>query len=145
MNLFSHRSAGVLLLFAVRMAQPQAVPPPLPTGQVIESVKCVDDASESYAVYLPSNYTAVKRWPIVYAFDPMARGRIPVSLYKEVAEKYGYILAASNNSRNFSQESPSKAANALWQDTHLRFSLDPQRVYTAGFSGGARVAGMVAT
>jgi len=122
----------------------QAAPPALPAGQVIESVACAEDSSETYAAYLPASYTPAKRWPILYAFDPMARGSVPVKLYKDVAERYGYILVASNTSRNFSLQSSSKSANAMWQDTHLRFALDPRRIYTAGFSGGARVAGMVA-
>src|SRR5262249_2630950 len=29
---------------------------------------------------------------------------------------------------------------ALWLDTHERFAIDEQRIYTAGMSGGARVA-----
>jgi dienelactone hydrolase len=115
---------------------------PLPRGQIIESVACEDDPDQSYAVYLPSAYTPEKRWPIVYAFDPVARGKVPVKLYKDVAEKYGYILAASNNWRNFS--SSAKDATAMWQDTHIRLSLDERRTYATGFSGGARMAGYLA-
>jgi hypothetical protein len=59
--------------------------PPLPTGQVIDSVTCADDPSETYALYLPSTYTPTKRWPIIYAFDPSARGKVPVKLYKDAA------------------------------------------------------------
>ncbi len=118
--------------------------PPLPTGQVTDSVTCADDPSETYALYLPSTYTSTKRWPIIYAFDPSARGKVPVKLYKDAAEKYGYIVAGSNNSQNFAMAEASKAANAVWQDTHLRFSLDERQTYTSGFSGGARVAGLVA-
>jgi dienelactone hydrolase len=116
----------------------------LPLGQVIDSVACADDASETYALYLPSAYTPSKRWPIIYAFDPGARGKIPVKLYKDAAERYGYIVAGSNNSQNFAMAEASKAANAVWRDTHLRLSLDERQTYTSGFSGGARVAGLVA-
>jgi hypothetical protein len=118
------------------------VPPPLPAGQVIDSVPCADDPSETYALYLPSTYTPSKRWPIIYAFDPAARGKVPVKHYKDAAEKYGYIVAGSNNSQNFAMAEASKAANAVWRDTHLRFSLDERQTYTSGFSGGARVAGL---
>jgi hypothetical protein len=34
--------------------------------------------------------------------------------------------------------------NSIWQDTHARLSLDDHRLYTSGFSGGARVAGAMA-
>jgi dienelactone hydrolase len=117
---------------------------PLVAGQVIERVLCAGLLGQSYALYLPSNYTPSKRWPILYAFDPGARGRIPVTLYKDAAEKHGYIVAGSNNSQNFTNEPPERSIFAIWQDTHQRFSLDEHRTYTTGFSGGARTATMVA-
>ncbi len=117
---------------------------PLVAGQVIEKVLCAGSPGESYALYLPSNYTPSKRWPILYAFDPGARGRIPVTLYKDAAEKHGYIVVGSNNSQNFTNEPPERSIFAIWLDTHQRFSLDEHRTYTTGFSGGARTATMVA-
>src|SRR5262249_39476545 len=36
------------------------------------------------------------------------------------------------------------AAQAMSDDTHARFAIDDQRVYFAGFSGGARVASHIA-
>ena len=130
------------LLVGLRLAA--QTPAPLAPGQVIDPVVCAFDHSESYALYLPSNYTPAKRWPILYAFHPLALGISPVRLYKDAAEKYGYIVAGSNNSRNFSLEEASKAANAMWADTHARFPIDERQVYTTGFSGGARIAGLVA-
>jgi dienelactone hydrolase len=113
-------------------------------GVVLDQIPCDVDPTQSYAVYLPSSYTPLERWPIIYAFDPEARGKVPVNLYKEVAEKYGYIIVGSNNSRNFSAADSSKGATAMWKDTHGRLSLDERRTYTTGFSGGARMAGQVA-
>ena len=113
---------------------------PLSVGQIIESVPCAEDPAETYALYLPSGYSSEKSWPIIYAFDPGARGKIPVRLYKDVVEKYGYIIAASNNARNFQPEVVMNAAKAMWKDTHVRLRLDQRRVYMMGFSGGARVA-----
>ncbi|MGB9235648.1 MAG: hypothetical protein WCC04_14655 [Terriglobales bacterium] len=113
---------------------------PLPVGQVIDDVQCAADSTETYALYLPSGYASAKSWPIIYVFDPEARGKVPVTLYKDAAEKYGFVLAASNDSRNFQGDAASRAARAVWDDTHARLSLDPRRIYTMGFSGGARVA-----
>jgi dienelactone hydrolase len=132
------------ILFATLASAQTAPPARLSAGQLIESVACYNDSTQSYALYLPSTYTPGKPWPIIYAFDPLARGTVPVKLYKDLAEKYGYIVAASNNSRNFAMDAATKGINAMWQDTHLRLALDERRIYTTGFSGGARVAGMVA-
>ena len=113
-------------------------------GQIIDKVVCAADATESYALYLPSNYTATKKWPILYAFDPGARGKIPVEHYREAAEKFGWIVIGSNNSQNGSWKSSLDAWNAITNDTHDRFSIDDRRLYATGFSGGARAAIMFA-
>src|SRR5690349_15033911 len=68
-------------------------------GKIV-NITCAPDPSQSYALYLPSNYSPDRRWPIIYAFDPFARGTVPVELYKRAAEKYGYIVAGSNNAKN---------------------------------------------
>lgn len=106
----------------------------------ITQVTCLADPAQSYAVYLPTHYSADRRWPIIYAFDPFARGKTAVEVYKDAAEKYGYIVAGSNNSQNGPTAPQFAAAQALWQDTHRRFAIDQDRVYTTGLSGGARIA-----
>src|SRR5262252_5566370 len=116
----------------------------LPVGKIIERVVCLKDAGQSYALYLPLNYATDRRWPVIYAFDPAARGMLPVERFKDAAEKYGYIIVGSNNSRNGSDRPLAEIINAMFDDTQTRFSIDQNRVYTAGMSGGARVAGMVA-
>lgn len=134
-------TAPALLSLAARSQQiSDAAEKPLPLGQVIENVQCIGNPSQAYALYLPSQYTAAKSWPIIYTFDPGAQGKIPVELYKEAAERYGYILAASNNSHNFQSESLPNIARSLWDDTHARLAIDARRVYMMGLSGGARVA-----
>ena len=102
------------------------------------SVTALADPSSSYALYLPSAYSPAKRWPLLLVFDPFARGEVSVKLFHEAAEKYGFIVVGSNNSRNF--EDPSAAIRMLWADVKERYAIDPQRIYTAGLSGGARVA-----
>ncbi|UCH10394.1 MAG: hypothetical protein JSU61_00420 [Fidelibacterota bacterium] len=113
-------------------------------GTIIERVLCLADPAQSYALYLPSGYTPQKAWPIIYAFDAGARGSLPVERFREAAETYGHIIVGSNNSRNGPWGPNFAAAEAMWTDTHARFSLDTNRVYATGFSGGARVACEVA-
>ena len=106
------------------------------------SVTALADATNSYALYLPSAYSPVKRWPLLLVFDPFARGEVSVKLFHDAAEKYGFIVVGSNNSRNF--QDPSAAIRVLWADIKERYAIDPRRIYTAGLSGGARVASTVA-
>jgi predicted esterase len=116
----------------------------IPRGHLVERVEALNDSSQSYALYLPSNYTPDRKWPVLYAFDPGARGRVPVERFKEAAEKYGWIVLGSNNSRNGPWNVVVNAWNAMLTDTHQRFAIDDERTYATGFSGGARAAVRIA-
>ena len=112
-----------------------------PKGEVIENIICKGDASQSYAMYLPQNYSTEKTYPVVYAFDAHGTGKLPVSKYKDLAEQYGYILIGSNNSKNGNAWEESEGiAEKLFADVQNRLSINTQRIYLLGFSGGARVA-----
>jgi predicted esterase len=115
-------------------------PEPFVRGEIVERVACAANPDQTYALYLPSSYDPARRWPILYLFDPSARGERAAGRFRKGAEAYGFLLAASNNSKNGPMEESLAAAHAVWKDTHARFSIDDRRVYSAGFSGGARVA-----
>jgi dienelactone hydrolase len=112
----------------------------LPSGTVIQDVRCQADPSQGYALYLPAAYTPTRPWPVILAFDPGARGRTPVERYQAAAELYGFIVAGSNNSRNGPMDASARAVAAMAADVGQRFAVDAKRVYAAGMSGGARVA-----
>lgn len=129
--------AAVAALAAVAPARAEQ---PLARGQIVDRVVCRADPSKSYALYLPSSYTPDRKWPILYCFDPIARGRVPVERFRDAAERFGWIVAGSYDSQNGPIEESMKAGVAVWADTHERFAIDERRIYTTGFSGGARVA-----
>ncbi len=112
----------------------------LPRGQIVDEVKCAADPSQSYALYLPSNYSPDRAWSLLVGFHPAARGRAIVETYQAAAEKYGYVVAGSNNSRNGPWEVSAASVQAMSADLGQRFSIDPKRFYLTGLSGGARVA-----
>jgi predicted peptidase len=112
----------------------------LKPGKLIKKVVTLHDLEQSYALYLPSNYDASRKWPILYGFCPGGRGVNPVFLFKQAAEKYGWIVVGSNNSRNGPFEPILKAITSILKDTQARFSIDPTARYATGFSGGARTA-----
>lgn len=116
----------------------------LPRGTIVDDVKCAAEPSESYALYLPSAYTADRSWSLLIAFHPAARGRAMVEKYRAAAEQYGYIVAASNTSRNGPWSVSASAVRAMSLDLGRRFSIDAGRLYLTGMSGGARVAMQVA-
>ena len=115
-----------------------------PRGTIVDDVKCGTDPAQSYALYLPSAYSADRKWNLLIAFHPGARGRAMVEKYAAAAEQYGYIVAGSNTSRNGPWAVSAAAVQAMSADLGRRFSIDAQRVYATGLSGGARVAMQVA-
>lgn len=116
----------------------------LPTGKVMAAVKCLADPGLSYAVYLPSSYKDEEKIPVYIAFDSDGKGSYPVTLYSSLAEKYRFILMGSNDSQNGrSMEELNRIATGMVQEAKTRFGADSTRLYLAGFSGGARVAGLI--
>lgn len=113
----------------------------LPRGQFVEKVVTQGDASQSYALYLPKAYQPDRQWPILYVFDARSNGVHAGRRFLAGAERYGYIVASSNNSASDGLAEPNiRSMRAMWADTHSRFAIDPRRVYAAGFSGTVRFA-----
>src|ERR1044072_5550567 len=130
--------SAVVLTVALQTARAEAQD--LPRGQTIDEVKCAGDPTQSYALYLPSSYSPERTWSLLLGFHPAARGRAIVETYRAAAEQYGFIVAASNNSRNGPWQVSGASAQAMSTDLGQRFAVDEKRFYLTGLSGGARVA-----
>lgn len=127
----------LFLLLAATLQEPDAYE----RGHVVERLATMRDPSITYAYYLPANYDASKRWPIVYVFDPRKRGAQAAELFRDAAETYGWIVVSSNDTSSAEDWPPnSKAINAMWPDAQRRFSVDTKRIYASGMSGGAIMA-----
>lgn len=141
-----HRLTFPLAAFVILVSQSTlvlahaAITDDVQPGRIIERVVCKNNPDQSYALYVPSNYSPTRKWALLAAFDPVARGSIPVERFKEAAERYGYIVCGSNNSRNGPVQPSADSAKAMIGDVAARFAIDEKRVYLAGFSGGARAA-----
>lgn len=111
-------------------------------GRIAERTGC---EGCSYVYYAPRAYAATKAWPVVYVFDPAARGAHAAELFRDAAELHGWIVVASNVTRNgMAWDEIGRAIAATSKDVIARFSVDPRRVYAAGLSGGGVVAVWVA-
>ncbi len=113
-------------------------------GKIIPKVTCLKYYTISYALYLPKNYTAARKFPVIIAFDPMGNGMLPLEKYKDLADRYDYILMGSNDSKNGQDMNTSGIIiDALFSETSGRYSIDSTRIYLMGFSGGARIASII--
>ena len=101
--------------------------------------------TKTISVYLPKIAQKNTPIPVVFIFDPGANGNLPIGIYQPLAEKFGYALVSSNVSKNGQELSQGLA---IFKQMKKEFSgmqtIDEKRVYTLGFSGGARVAASVA-
>jgi dienelactone hydrolase len=114
-------------------------------GVVTDNINCKKQGNQTYALYLPSYYTTKQKFPCIFFFDAHARGAFPLRKYKELAEKYGFVMAGSNISKNgMSWSSTDDVVKTLMADVLSRVNVDGKRIYTSGFSGGSRVASSVA-
>ena len=114
------------------------------TGQVIDKITCQADPAQSYALYIPVRGNQ-QPLPIVYFFDSHGVGSLPLRKYKSLADTYGFILVGSNNSKNGNDWPTTETIwNRLYDDTRKRLKINDRRIYTAGFSGGAKVASYIA-
>ena len=126
-------------------AAPQTPTAAFPKGEIVDPVTTLADSEETYALYLPSNYTSERRRPVLLVFDPRSRGKAAADLFRAAAETYGWVVVSSNNTASDGPMEPNtRAVNALLSEVEHRFASDLQRVYLAGFSGTARVAWAVA-
>jgi predicted esterase len=133
-----------LLVFGSPNASSAPAPEEFVNGKVIEKVICRDVPDQNYALYLPSEFVPTVKRPILFLFDPTAQGPTAVEVFRPAAEKFGWILAASNNSQNGPVEPNVKAARAMFLDSMARLPIDGTRIYAGGFSGGSRVASLFA-
>lgn len=114
-------------------------------GQITDSVRCDANKRFCYSLYLPENYNDKTKWPVLFVFDPGARSHMAVQRFVPAAEKYGYIVVCSPNSRNgLAWNETADLTNCMFGDVMKKFSTDASRIYTAGFSGGSRVASALA-
>jgi len=130
---------ALLLLAAVFPAQGEESPPP--RGELVEGLRCRSDPSQTYTLYLPRRYEPTGRWPALLILDPRGRSVRAAELFRDAAEEYGWVLLSSNDTRSDGPMEPNvKALQALWPEVHERYATDPDRIYLAGFSGGAMIA-----
>jgi len=123
-------------------------------GEIHVKIASADNPSRSYALYIPrasaqppvkTGGTPERLYPVMIAFDPHANGALPLTNYMRLADKYGFIMMGSNDSRNgLDQDEVNGIVSAMVHEARTVYPVDTGRIYFLGFSGGARVASMEA-
>ena len=97
------------------------------------------DSKHSYEIYFPQGYDSTVTYPVIFSFDSHGSGTVAVKGFELGADHFGFIVVGSNLIRNGIDEYE-KHIGELITDVKSRFKIDSKALYTAGFSGGARMA-----
>ncbi len=105
-----------------------------------DSLIAQSDTTEYFALYVPKGPQKPKK-AILY-FEPVGRAALPLALYRELADQYGYTLICPYGSRNGDFQPTLNAADAMMNELAL-MGYQSDHIYTSGFSGGARAAAAI--
>ena len=115
-------------------------------GAITDDIVVNDSLSETFAIYLPTNFDIAKAWPVVFVFDMEGKSKQAISMLKDAADQEGYVIAGSNNiSDTLSLSQNVLISNRLFNAVVSMIAVKKGRSYTAGFSGGARFASILPT
>jgi predicted esterase len=109
----------------------------------VESVVPLDEII-AWEFYVPEDYRPEKPPGLMVYISPSPSGKIPRG-WKAVLDRHNMIWVAARNSGN--RVTVARRAIYALIATALadrRYNIDPERVYLSGFSGGGKVASMVA-
>ena len=112
----------------------------------MDSVIVNDSIPESFALYLPTKFEVSKPSPVLFVYDTQGRGERVLKMLMMAAEENQYVLAASNNVHDsLSLSQNVLVTKRMFQTVFDAFTIQKDRVYTAGFGGGARMASLMPT
>ncbi len=115
-------------------------------GMVQDSIRINDSIPETFAVYLPTSFEPSGKWPVLFAVDMRGRGKQITHMFREVAEKEGFIVAASNSVHDsLSIVQNTLVMNRMFNQVFSLFPIHKQRTYTAGLGDGAKYAAILAS
>ncbi len=99
-------------------------------------------ADESFEVYVPASYSTDKPAGLIVYISPQDKVTIPTS-WQRIFDVHNIIFVAANKSGNDQSPIDRRVPLALHalENITANYSIDGQRIYAAGFSGGAKVAG----
>src|SRR5262245_17864490 len=107
--------AAALAIAALLPTAPSPAKEEFPRGEVVEKVAVANDPSQSYALYLPSGYAPGRLWPVLYMLDARNNALVPIERFRAAAERFGWVLVSSYNSRSDTRDDPNSAAmTAMW-------------------------------
>ncbi|MEM7484621.1 MAG: alpha/beta hydrolase [Bacteroidota bacterium] len=115
----------------------------LKKGKIIDSLVVNDTIPDTFSLYLPTNFTTTKKWPLLMVFDLDGKERQSMAMFLQAAEEEGYLLAAPKLSDTVPLSNNMISASNVLNKISRILPVNKSRVYTAGISSGGRFANLV--
>jgi len=109
-----------------------------------DAIAPYDVTKEKFRLVVPKSYTHAAKWGLFVYINPDDGAGLPAG-YEAILEKHKLISVTAYKSGNGRHifDRFRMAIDATF-NVQKRFNIDPARVYVSGFSGGGRVASMLA-
>ncbi len=136
-NTLPRKARLLALLFSFTAVTLWSAEQPAPGSVIL--IEGVGDTDASYHLFVPSTFDGEKKLPLVYAFHPGGDGKAILEQIQPAAERFGWMIAGCNQLRNRmgDPELAAKMTREIMADVEKRVPVAPERIYLAGFSGGA--------
>jgi len=102
-----------------------------------------DVKKEKFRIYVPKSFAPAEKWGLLVYINPDGGAALPAG-YEAAIEKrklLGVSPYKAGNERHAYDRF--RLAIDAGYNMHLRYKVDPERVYVSGFSGGGRIASML--
>ncbi|WP_461533376.1 hypothetical protein [Sinomicrobium sp.] len=116
----------------------------LQKGVINDSISIPGTDLLSYSVYLPGSYDTAEKWPVFFVFDPEGGSAKAIAALTEAPGAKQVIVVAPDQLSKESYEANFYLIKKLFDLVLQNFAIDKQRIYTAGFGEGGRLATAVA-
>ena len=152
MNWITNLKKSFLLLFLLLIfaCQEKKAKPPATTQEVeskilpklaVGQVSSRATANGYYSYYIPKIYSGKEQFPVIIFLDPHADGTFPLQKYKSLAEKFGFLMIGSMESKNgITFDQSNEICAHLLAEAHSALPGNKSNICLSGFSGGAKAA-----
>ncbi|WP_190809407.1 alpha/beta hydrolase [Flagellimonas sp. S3867] len=115
----------------------------LKKGAILQALPVNDSVSDTFSLYLPTNFTTEKQWPLLLVFDMDGKEKQTLSMFLNAAEEEGYVLAAPKLADSLSLSDNMLITGRTFHRVLDILPIGKSRVYAAGAGSGGRFANLV--
>nr|WP_298790960.1 alpha/beta hydrolase [uncultured Allomuricauda sp.] len=138
-----NKKYGLLFLAMVVMQPILAQQIVLKKGTILQALPINDSVPDTFSLYLPTNFTTEKKWPLLMVFDLEGKEKQTMSMFLHAAENEGYVLAAPKLSDSISLSSNMLVTGMTLDKVLNMLPIGKSRIYAAGAGSGGRFANLV--